>query len=222
MPGVPAGAGHRQAADHGRCAGAGGAGRGRGGAGAGGVAPVRGRAAGARHDARDQRADRAQGGADGAAHHAGRARRARDRLREALRALRHLSRQARAAGAAALALCGAGTDERRRRRAAAARRGARCEALARRLLERGHPVGRDRFFARLRLARPRAARARDSARRGAGAAGHDLVRGVRRDARVRALLDRLRQRLRASADGALSASACRTSCSGWACAARCS
>ena len=44
--------------------------------------------------------------------------------------------------------------------------------LARRLLRGGHPVGRDRFFARLRLARPRAARARDSAGRGAGAADH--------------------------------------------------
>ena len=55
-----------------------------------------------------------------------------------------------------------------------------------------------------------------------GVTHHAVVRGVARDARIRALLDRLRQRLCAADDGALSRQSRGDAAAARACAARCS
>ena len=76
-------------------------------------------------------------------------------------------------------------------------------ALARRARHAGRRERRRRLPARLRQSGARAAHARDPARRAARPLGHAVQRGLPGDARVRAHLDRGRQRLCAAADGLL-------------------
>ena len=154
-------------------------------------------------------------------HHRGLSRHARDRLREPLRAVRHLHREARAAGAARPAL--------HRARAHRAPRAACCCRSTRRrsaaLAESCRPQEVESLADRLpaRYANPgaRAARcARSWRKQLPGCAITLSLRGLPRGARVRALLDDLRQRLCPAADGALSRAACEPSSSGRASPAR--
>ena len=157
-----------------------------------------------RHDARHQRHHRAQGRPDGADRHRRLPRFDRDRLRASLRAVRHLHGQAVAAGAARPALRRARAHGRPRQRADRRSTRRRCEALAPKLKAARRRGDRDRLHARLSRRRARAAHARHPGRDAARRVDLALERGLARDPRVRALVDRGRQRLRAAGDGPLS------------------
>ena len=154
-----------------------------------------------RHDAGDQRDHRAQGRQDRAPHHRGLPRHDRDPPREPVRAIRRQYRPAAAAGAAPAALSGA----RAHRRAAAGcscrstRRA--CRSLADRLAAEGVEavaIGFLHSFTNPAHERRAGEILADAAAR---ASPITLVeRRVARDARIRALLDRLRQRLCPAAD----------------------
>ena len=167
-----------------------------------GIAPRPGQPHHPRHHARHQRDHRAQGRQDRAADHRGFSRRGRDPPREPVRAVRRQHRPAAAAGAAPAAAAGARADRRAGQRAGAAR------CRKRRARDR-HACGAER---RGGGGRPPAQLhqpgSRAPHRRGGGAPparrrGDAVVRRLARDARVRALLHRLRQRLHPAADGAL-------------------
>ena len=157
----------------------------------------------ARHDARDQRHHRAQGRQDRAAHHRGLPRRGRDPPREPVRAIRRQHRPAAAAGAAPAALSGARADRCAGQRAAAARRGQPRDRNRRARGAEGRGGG-GRLPAQLHQSGARAPRRRRHSQPAARDRGDALVRGVAGDARIRAILHRVRQCLHPAADGALS------------------
>ena len=99
-----------------------------------------------------------------------------------------------------------GIPERHRRprqRADPARRERR-EGAGAQAQGRGHRIDRHRLHARLSRRQARAAHARHPRRDAARRVDHAVERGLARDPRIRALVDRRRQRLRAAGDGALS------------------
>ena len=157
-----------------------------------------------RDDPGDQRADRAQGRQDRARDHRGLSRHDRDPAREPLRAIRRQHRPAAAVGAAPAAVSGPGADRR-------AGPGAGCRstrvgvaALAEPPRGRGDRGGRGRIPAQFHQPSARTPRRRDSGRTAARGPDHAVERGLAGDARIRALLYRLRQRLYPAADRPLS------------------
>ena len=166
--------------------------------------PARGGAGHPRHHARHQRDDRAQGRAHGADHHRRLSRFHRDGDGEPLRAVRHRHGEAGAAGAPALALPHSRTAQRLGRSDPAARRGGG-RSHRRPACRRRHRERRDRPPALLRQPGARAPGPRHPAHGAAGPRDHAFLRGRAGDARVRALLHRLRQRLRPAGHGALPA-----------------
>ena len=156
-----------------------------------------------RHDAGHQRHHRAQGRQDRAGRHRGVSRFDRDRLRAPLRAVRHLHAEAAAPGGARPALRHSRAHGRPRQRADPARRGGGARAGAQ--AEGGrHRGDRDRLHARLSRRQARAAHARHPGGTAARRVDLALQRGLARDPRIRALVDRRRQRLRPAGDGPLS------------------
>ena len=156
-----------------------------------------------RHDLGDQCPDRAQGGEDRALNHRGLSRHDRDPPRKPLRAIRRQHRLASAAGAAPAALSGARAHRRARPGAGAARRGRRSRPSPKRSPRRRRG-GRGRLFAQLHQP---GARTRAGAILGAALPGVPITLSsecLAGNARIRALLDRLRQRLCPAADRPLS------------------
>ncbi len=156
-----------------------------------------------RHDARHQRHHRAQGGQDGAGRHRGVSRFDRDRLRAPLRAVRHLHAQAAAAGGARPALRHPRAHGRPRQRADPARRGGGADPGAQAQGGR-HRGDRDRLHARLSRRQARTAHARHPDGTAARRVDLAVQRSLARDPRIRALVDRRRQRLCPAGDGPLS------------------
>jgi hypothetical protein len=156
-----------------------------------------------RHDARDQRDHRAQGRQDRAGDHRGVSRHDRNPSREPLRAVRRQYRPAAALGAAPAALGRERADRRARPRRHPARRSGGDEArpAAR---SRWRRKRRDWLSAQLRQSRARAAHARSVAAAYWRRDDDAVLRRIARDARIRAALDGLRQRLCPADDGPLS------------------
>src|SRR5712691_7764536 len=145
-----------------------------------------------RDHARHQRADRAHGRQDRPSHHRRVPRRRRDPARKPLRAVRRQHRPAAAAGSSPAALPGPRADRRarpsagppRRRQRRPRHRGARRRASRR---------GGGRAPAQLHQSGPRAPDRRGDRAGAARRRGDAFLRGLAGDARIRALLHRLRQ-----------------------------
>ncbi len=156
-----------------------------------------------RHHARHQRDHRTARREDRAAGHRGVPRLGRDGVRKPLRAVRHLHGQARAAGAAHAASAGARAHRCARQRGAPARRSCARGAGAD-VAREGDRERRHRLSARLCVSATRTTRARPTRQARARAVDHAVLGSEPRDPRVRALVDRLRQRLCATDHGRLS------------------
>ena len=156
-----------------------------------------------RHDLGDQCDHRAQGCQDRFADDRGISRHDRDPAREPLRAIRRQYRPAAAAGAAPAALSGARAHRRPRPSAGAARRGGD-SATGRPPGRRAHREHRDRVSAQLHKPGARATRRRDSCHAAARGGDYLVEQRLARNARIRALLDGLRQRLCPAVDRPLS------------------